>query len=75
MKTLMIKNMNKEKAMYENIKSLFKPYLSEELSDIKTNEVMRITGHSFTYSSSDDRCPYCTDVKDENGSCQCNNIR
>ena len=43
----MIEKMNKEKEMYENVKSLFIPYMSEELADLKTNEVMRITGHSF----------------------------
>ncbi|HRP30494.1 MAG TPA: hypothetical protein PKV73_01315 [Agriterribacter sp.] len=71
MKSLMIEQMNKEKQMYEGVKSLFAPYMNEELADLKTNEVMRITGYSFTQMSADDICPYCTEVKDENGSCQC----
>lgn len=75
MKTLMIEKMNKENEMYENVKSLFTPYMSNKIAEAKTNEVMRITEHSFSEVSADDICPYCTDIKDENGGCQCRNVR
>lgn len=71
MKTLMIDQMNKEKQMYNQIKSLFTPYMSTELADGKTNEVMRITGFSFAYMSADDVCPYCHNLPDEMGECDC----
>lgn len=75
MKSLTIEIMNAEKQMYEQIKSLFTPYMVEDLADLKTNEVMRVTGYSFSEMSADDVCPYCTDIKDENGICQCSNVR
>lgn len=75
MKTLMIEKMNKENEMYENVKYLFTPYMSNEIAEAKTNEVMRITEHSFAEVSADDICPYCTELRDENGTCQCSNVR
>lgn len=75
MNTLMIEKMNNENLLYEQIKSLFVPYMNNGLADLKTNEVMRLTGFSFSETSADDACPYCTDIKDEDGKCQCVNVR
>jgi hypothetical protein len=71
MKSLTIEIMNAEKQMYEQIKSLFTPYMVEDLADLKTNEVMRVTGHSFVNTGADDACPYCNQLSNENGNCLC----
>lgn len=71
MDTLTIDVMNAEKQMYEQIKNLFTPFMNEELADIKCNEVMRITGHSFANNSADDACAYCHELRNENGDCNC----
>ena len=70
-KNLMITKMNEEKDLYDRIKSLFTPYMPEELADLKTNEVMRITGYSFANTSADDACPYCAELSNEKGECLC----
>jgi predicted HAD superfamily hydrolase len=74
-KNLMIDVMNDEKNIYENVKSLFAPYMSNEKAEAKTNEVMRITGKTYGELSADDMCPYCTELRNEDGICQGGNVR
>jgi len=71
MKDLMIEKMNDEQTLYNDIKSLFSPYMSDELAELKTNEVMRLTGNSFTRMSADDLCPYCNQPKCGSAYCRC----
>ncbi len=71
MTDLMIEQMNKEQQLFNQIKALFSPYMHEELAHLKANEVMRITGNSFNETSSDDACPYCGALSNEDGDCLC----
>lgn len=58
--------MKTEKQIFEDVKSLILPYMNEELADLKTNEIMRITGHSLAFAN---RCSFCGELLDENGDC------